>query len=83
MDKFTHKFLDWCHDPSPEARFTRTIAQGIIAVIVSGLTTGEWGAALIVGVVMAVISPIHAEIAKGQEGSNDKSDDDGIWPYSF
>lgn len=66
MDKLTHKFLAWCQDPSAEARFTRTIAQGVIAVIVSGLTTGEWGAAFIVGVLMAILSPIQAELAKGQ-----------------
>lgn len=66
-----NKFLKWCHDPKPEARFTRTVAQGIVAVVVSGLTTGEWGAAAVVGVVMAVLAPIQAEIAKGQGEANE------------
>lgn len=70
MKKIVSKFYAWCHDPSPEARFTRTIAQGIIGVIVSGITTGEWGAAAIVGAIMAILAPIQAEIASGQ-GENE------------
>lgn len=71
MNKFVTGFLNWCHDPSPAARFTRTVAQGIIGVAVSGLATNEWGAAAIVGLIMAVLSPVQAEIAKGQEESDE------------
>lgn len=72
MNKFVTAFLNWCHDPSPEARFTRTVAQGIIGILVSGLATNEWGAAAIVGLIMAILSPVQAEIAKGQEETEEE-----------
>ncbi len=71
VNRIAHAFLAWCNDPGPEARFTRTVAQGVVGVLAAGLTTGEWGAASVVGVVMAVISPVQAEIAKGQGEEDD------------
>ena len=65
--KITEDFTAWCAEDSTAARFERTLAQGVIAVVVAGLTTGEWGAAFGVALVMAVLSPIQAEMGKGQE----------------
>lgn len=62
MAKMTDKFLKWCAEDTPAARFERSIAQGIIAVLVSGLATGEWGVATVTALIMAVVSPIQAAI---------------------
>lgn len=64
-------FVSWCADPSPAARLERTIAQGIIGVVI-GLGTGlvgapEWVQLCIIPVVMAILAPIQAEIGKGAE----------------
>ena len=67
IDNITNAFIEWCARDSAAARFQRSIVQGIIGVLVAGLTTGEWSAAAIVGVIMAVISPIqHAIGNKGE-----------------
>lgn len=64
IDKAVTGFLAWCHSDTPAARFERTVAQGLVAVVAAGLTTGEWGTASIVAAVMAVLAPIQAEIGK-------------------
>lgn len=66
IDKIVEKFLAWCHADTPAARFERTVAQGLVAVVVAGVTTGEWGTASIVAAVMAVLAPVQAEIGKGE-----------------
>ena len=64
MRKLTQAFVDWCDDASPAGRLEHTIAQGVIGVIVSALATGEWTGAIITGLVIAVLSPVMAEIGK-------------------
>lgn len=66
IDKLAEAFVAWCARDTAAARLERTIAQGVLAVVVTGLTTGEWGAAALTGVIMAVVSPIQAAI--GNEG---------------
>lgn len=58
----TTKFVNWCQDDSLAARLERTIVQGVIAVVVVGVTTGEWGAATATGAIIAVLSPIQKAI---------------------
>lgn len=65
--KATEKFVNWCNDNSTAARLERTIAQGVIGVIIGGLATGEWGGAVVVGVAMAVLSPIQAMLGKNDD----------------
>lgn len=62
----TEKFTVWCAEDTTAARFERTVAQGVIAAVVAGVTTGEWGAAFVVALVMAILAPVQAEIGKGQ-----------------
>ena len=71
MRKLTSRFVEWCADTSPAARLERTVAQGVIAAVTVGLTTGEWGAGVATAVIMAVITPIQAAIGKadGIEGA--------------
>lgn len=64
----TEAFCAWTDDESTPARFERTVAQGVIAAVAVGVTTGEWGAAFLTAVAMAVLSPVQAKIgAKGGE----------------
>ena len=63
--RVTEGFTRWCAEDSTAARFERTLAQGVIAVVATGLTTGEWDAAFAVALVMAVLTPVQAEIGKG------------------
>lgn len=65
MRKITTKLVEWSSDNSPAARLERTIAQGVIGVVIGGLTTGEWTGACIVGLAMAILSPVQALIGKG------------------
>lgn len=51
------------------ARLLRTIVQGILGVVVSALSyygaaAPEWVAVIVVPIVMAVLSPVMAEIGK-------------------
>lgn len=69
VDKATDAFVAWCAKDTPGARLQRTIVQGAIGVVVGGLSTGEWGGAAIVGLVMAFVAPIQAAIGnKGEVG---------------
>ncbi len=65
----TQRFVDWCADPAPSARLQRTIAQGVIGVGIGCLTSisgaPEWVNMAVVPLAMAVLSPIQAEIGKG------------------
>lgn len=65
----TEGFVSWCADNSPAAKLERTAAQGILAAVAVSVTTGEWGAAFAVAVIMAVLSPIQAKI--GEEAPYD------------
>ena len=67
IDKLAEGFVAWCAKDTPAARLERTVAQGVVAVVVTGLTTGEWGVAALTGVVMAVISPLQAAMGNGGE----------------
>lgn len=78
MRKLTTKFVEWCADPSPAARLERTVAQGVIAAVAVGITTGQWGAGVATAVIMAVITPIQA--ALGKTGSLEEAD---FGPYSI
>lgn len=72
MRKLTSRFCAWCADTSDAARLERTVAQGIIAAVAVGMTTGEWGASVVTAVIMAVITPIQAAIGR----ADDKADGD-------
>lgn len=65
MRRITEAFVAWCADPSPAARFERTVCQGVLAAVAVGLATGEWGASFGVAVVTAVLSPVQAALGKG------------------
>lgn len=65
----TEGFTAWCADNSPAAKLERTVAQGVLAAVAVGVTTGEWGAATAVAVIMAVLTPVQAMI--GKEGTDD------------
>lgn len=67
--KITEAFIAWCSDNSAAAKLERTIVQGLIGVLVGGLTTGEWTGALIVGAIVAILTPIQAAIG-GKESSD-------------
>lgn len=63
----TEAFCAWTADESPAARLERTVAQGAVAALAVGVTTGEWGAATLTALAMAVISPVQAMLAKEAE----------------
>lgn len=67
IDKATDTFISWCACDTASARFQRSVVQGILGVLVGGLTTGEWTGAVVVGVIMAVISPIQKAIGNKGE----------------
>lgn len=67
IDKITNAFIAWCARDTAAARFQRSIVQGVIGVLVGGLTTGEWTGALIVGVIMAILAPIQKAISNHGE----------------
>ena len=71
VDKLTNAFLDWCYRDTAAARFQRSIVQGVLAVLVVGITTGEWGASAVTGVIMAVLSPIQAAIGSKSSESQE------------
>lgn len=63
------KFIAWCAADSTAARLERTIVQGVIAAFIAAFpqimdvfTLPEWGTALVVAVVMAILSPIMKAI---------------------
>ena len=67
----TEKFIDWCADQSPTARFERTLAQGVISVVATELPQQlaqvqlpGWVSGLIIPCCMAVLSIIQAEFGK-------------------
>lgn len=62
--KFTEKFIAWCADNSAAARLERSVAQGVLAVVVAGVTTGQWGAAAATAAIVAVLSPIQAKLGE-------------------
>ncbi len=68
---FSNAFINWCADMSDAARFERTIAQGIMAAIIAGVASGEWGIAFTTAMIMAVLSPIQAAIGH----ANDEDDE--------
>ena len=69
--KATNAFVSWCADPSPAARFERTVAQGVIGVGIACLTglsgAPDWVQFSVVPLTMAVLAPIQAEIGKTNE----------------
>lgn len=67
MRKLTEGFVSWCADNSAAAKFERTVAQGVIGAVAVGVTTGEWGAAFATALIMAVLSPIQAQIGKASD----------------
>ena len=67
IDKITNAFIAWCARDTAAARFQRSIVQGVIGILVGGLTTGEWSGALIVGAIMAILSPIQKAISNHGE----------------
>lgn len=64
--KYTEAFVAWCADASPAAKFERTVAQGVIGVLMSWLSSlagaPEVVQTIVVPVTMAVLAPIQAEI---------------------
>lgn len=67
IDKATEAFVGWCAKDTAGARFQRSVVQGVVAVLATGLTTGEWTGAVAVGAIMAVISPVQKAIGNKGE----------------
>lgn len=69
--RMSEGFVAWCADTSSAARLERTIAQGVIGVVIGLLSSiagaPEWAQLCVVPVVMAVLAPIQAEIGKAGE----------------
>lgn len=64
-------FEKWCADNTTKGKLTRTIAQGIIGVVVANIdiiigsfTISEVWKPIIVMIVMAVLSPIQSAIGQ-------------------
>ena len=64
-----NRIIDWCGSNTPTAKCTRTIFQGVLAVlityaadIVAGLGLDPTTCAVMTALVMAVLSPIQAAI---------------------
>ena len=74
MRRFTEAFVNWCADPSPAARFERTVAQGVLAAVAVGVASGEWGASFGTAVITAVLAPVQAALGKGADESNKKEE---------
>lgn len=75
MRKITERFVSWCAEDTPAARFERSIAQGVIGAAV-GMLSGVAASNPVVGAVvapcvMAIIAPIQAQIGKaaGSDGA--------------
>lgn len=69
LHRASEAFVAWCAKDTPGARFERSVAQGLVGVAVTGLTTGEWGAAALTGLVMALLAPVQKAIGnKGEVG---------------
>lgn len=68
--EFWNAFKKWCGSDTTTARCTRTIAQGIVGALIAYLPDLVAGAtvipteykALVVALVMAVLSPVQAEL---------------------
>lgn len=68
--KCSSKFVAWCADDTPAARFERTVAQGIVGVMMSMLSAWanapEWVTISITPLTMAVLSPVQSYIGGGK-----------------
>lgn len=76
MRKYTQKFIAWCAEDTPAARFERSVVQGVIGAGV-GILSGVAASNPVVGAVvapciMALIAPVQAWIGKaaGDEREN-------------
>lgn len=65
--RVTEAFVSWCAENTPAAKFERTVAQGVVAAVIAGVTTGEWGAAFAVALIMAVLAPVQAKIGEPED----------------
>jgi len=72
--RITTRFIGWCEENSLAARLERTIVQGIIAVLIVGITTQEWSTTLATGIIMAILSPLQKAI--GNKGLVDEEEID-------
>lgn len=68
------KFKNWCGSNTALAKCTRTIAQGVIGVlvayaadIIAGFGLDTTTCAVITALVMAVLAPIQAQLGKGAD----------------
>lgn len=71
MRKLTSRFCAWCADTSDAARLERTVAQGVIAAVAVGVTTGEWGPSVVTAVIIAIFTPIQAAIGHADKEVGD------------
>lgn len=71
MRKLTSRFCAWCADTSDAARLERTVAQGVIAAVAVGVTTGEWGPSVVTAVIIAIFTPIQAAIGQADKEVGD------------
>lgn len=72
------KIKAWSASDTPTAKCTRTIAQGIIGVlvayaadIIASFSLDTLTCAVITALVMAVLAPIQAQLAGKDGGTND------------
>lgn len=76
---FVDKILSWCASDTPTARCTRTIAQGVIAAVITYIPDMISGStmipmeykALTVALLMAVLSPIQASLGITENDGDD------------
>lgn len=71
LRRATDAFCAWCAEDTASARFERTVAQGVVAAVVAGVTTGSWGAGFATALVMAILSPIQAMLGTAAEEEED------------
>lgn len=67
LRRATDAFVGWCAEDTASARFERTVAQGVVAAVVAGVTTGSWGAGFATALIMAILSPIQAMLGSADE----------------
>lgn len=64
--KFVNAFLNWCKEDTAAARLERTIAQGVIGVLVGWITAAATNnpamGMYVAPLTMAILSPIQAAL---------------------
>lgn len=74
MRKYTEKFIAWCAEDTPAARFERSVVQAIVGIVCGIITyfaaDNAIASTVVAPAVMAFLAPFMAVIGK-------KAEDDG------